>query len=58
LSIDWQNAAKQIATLPPNTPGILEIAHDLEETPDSVTKKSTEAFDLLKRANEAAASKA
>jgi sugar phosphate isomerase/epimerase len=58
LSIDWQNAAKQIATLPPNTPGILEIAHDLEETPDSVTRKSTEAFDLLKRATEATASKA
>jgi sugar phosphate isomerase/epimerase len=51
-TIDWQNAAKQIATLPANTPGILEIAHDLEETPDSVTKKSTEAFDLLKRTTE------
>jgi sugar phosphate isomerase/epimerase len=52
LNIDWQNAAKQIATLPANTPGILEIAHDLEETPDSVTKKATEAFDLLNRATE------
>jgi sugar phosphate isomerase/epimerase len=52
LSIDWQNAAKQIATLPANTPGILEIAHDLEETSDSVTKKSNEAFDLIHRATE------
>jgi hypothetical protein len=52
LSIDWQNAAKQIATLPAATPGILEIAHDLEETPDSVTTKATQAFDLLKRASE------
>jgi sugar phosphate isomerase/epimerase len=52
LSIDWQNAARQIASLPPNTPGILEIAHDLEETPDSVTTKATQAFDLLKRAAE------
>ena len=51
-SIDWTNTAKQVATLPANTPGILEIAHDLEETPDSVTTKSTQAFDLLKRATE------
>jgi sugar phosphate isomerase/epimerase len=51
-SIDWNNTAKQIATLPANTPGLLEIAHDLEETPDSVTTKATQAFDLLKRATE------
>jgi sugar phosphate isomerase/epimerase len=52
--IDWANVAKHIATLPANTPGILEIAHDLEETPDSVTTKATQAFDLLKRATETA----
>jgi sugar phosphate isomerase/epimerase len=51
-TIDWQNAVRQIATLPANTPGILEIAHDLEETPDSVSKKATEALDLLKRSTE------
>ena len=51
-NIDWQNIAKHIATLPANTPGILEIAHDLEETPESVTTKATQAFDLLKRASE------
>ncbi|HEX4577033.1 MAG TPA: sugar phosphate isomerase/epimerase family protein [Edaphobacter sp.] len=51
-SIDWANVAKQIANLPANTPGILEIAHDLEETPDSVTAKATQAFDLLKRTAE------
>jgi sugar phosphate isomerase/epimerase len=51
-TIDWQNIAKQIATLPANTPGILEIAHDLEETPESVTTKAIQAFDLLKRAAE------
>jgi sugar phosphate isomerase/epimerase len=51
-NIDWQNVARQIATLPANTPGILEIAHDLEETPESVTTKATQAFDLLKRASE------
>jgi sugar phosphate isomerase/epimerase len=43
-SIDWANAARHIATLPANTPGVLEISHDLEETPDSVTKKATQAF--------------
>jgi sugar phosphate isomerase/epimerase len=51
-SIDWANVSRQIATLPANTPGILEIAHDLEETPDSVTAKATQAFDLLKRTTE------
>ena len=51
-AIDWQNAAKQIATLPANTPGILDIAHDLEETPDSIMKKASETFDLLKRTTE------
>jgi sugar phosphate isomerase/epimerase len=56
-NIDWTNIAKQIATLPVNTPGLLEIAHDLEETPDSVTTKATQAFDLFKRATEATASK-
>jgi sugar phosphate isomerase/epimerase len=43
-NIDWKNVARQIATLPPATPGILEIAHDLEETPESVTKKAAEAI--------------
>src|SRR6267154_719413 len=33
-TIDWNNIAKQVATFPPDTPGILEIAHDLEETSD------------------------
>ncbi|HTC74624.1 MAG TPA: sugar phosphate isomerase/epimerase family protein [Edaphobacter sp.] len=50
--IDWNNVAKQIATFPAETPAILEIAHDLEETPDSVATKATQAFDLLKRATE------
>jgi hypothetical protein len=52
MGIDWTNVAKQIATLPANVAGILEIAHDLEETPDSVTTKASQAFDLLKRATE------
>jgi sugar phosphate isomerase/epimerase len=48
-TIDWNNIAKQVATLPADTPGVLEIAHELEETPDSVTTKATQAFDLFKR---------
>jgi sugar phosphate isomerase/epimerase len=46
-TIDWKNVAKHLATLPPKTPGVLEIAHDLEETPESVTKKAHEAFRTL-----------
>ncbi len=45
--IDWKNVAKQIATLPPTTPGILEIAHDLEETAESVTKKSADSWNIF-----------
>jgi sugar phosphate isomerase/epimerase len=51
-TIDWTNVVKQVAALPAETPGILEIAYELEETPDSVTTKATQAFDLLKRATE------
>jgi len=50
--IDWQNVAKQIATLPASTSAILEISHELDETTESVTAKATRAFDLLKRATE------
>lgn len=46
-NIDWKNVAKLIATLPPTTPGILEIAHDLEETPESVTKKASDSWRLF-----------
>jgi sugar phosphate isomerase/epimerase len=53
--IDWHNIARHIATLPANTPAILEIAHELEETPESATTKSTQAFDLLKRTADAIA---
>lgn len=46
-SIDWANLAKHIAALPPSTPGILEIAHDLEETPENIATKATTAFHFL-----------
>ncbi|WP_263367054.1 sugar phosphate isomerase/epimerase family protein [Edaphobacter bradus] len=47
--IDWTNLARLTATLPAEVPGILEIAHELNETADSVTKKATEAFDQQAR---------
>jgi sugar phosphate isomerase/epimerase len=46
-TIDWKNVAKHTATLPANTPGILEISHDLEETPESVTKKASDSWRLF-----------
>ena len=51
-NIDWTNLARHIATLPPNTPGIIEIAHDLDDTPESVTKKAIEVFRTLEKAVE------
>jgi sugar phosphate isomerase/epimerase len=44
-TIDWTNVARHIATLPPNIPAIVEIAHDTEETAESVTRKATAFFD-------------
>jgi sugar phosphate isomerase/epimerase len=43
-TIDWQNVARHLATLPASTPAILEIAHELEETPESATRKATTFF--------------
>jgi hypothetical protein len=40
--------------LPANVPGVLEIAHELEETAESVIEKAKTAFGLL----EASATKA
>jgi sugar phosphate isomerase/epimerase len=51
-NIDWKNIAKHIATLPANTPAILEIAHDLEETPDSVMTKASSFFSDQSRITE------
>lgn len=42
-SIDWKNVARHLTTVKPEIGGILEIAHELNETPESVTKK-TAAF--------------
>lgn len=51
-SIDWKNIARHIAALQPDTPGILEISYELDETTDSVTARATQSFDLMKRAGE------
>jgi sugar phosphate isomerase/epimerase len=50
--IDWTNLQKLAATLPAEVPGILEIAHDLNETADSASTKATAAFDQQLRVTE------
>ncbi|WP_035348172.1 sugar phosphate isomerase/epimerase family protein [Edaphobacter aggregans] len=44
-SIDWASISRLTASLPAEVPGILEIAHDLNETAESATTKATAAFD-------------
>jgi len=48
-SIDWKILAPRIAALPADVTGTLEIAHALEETAESVTKKAAESFAMLER---------
>ena len=43
--IDWPNVYRLASTLPADVPGIVEIAHDLNETAESATTKATAAFD-------------
>ena len=43
-SIDWTNIYRNLTTLPANTPAILEISHDLNETAESVQKKASAFF--------------
>jgi sugar phosphate isomerase/epimerase len=46
-TIDWKAVARSLAALPANTPGILEIACDRDEAPQSVTRKAEDAFRIL-----------
>ena len=46
-TIDWKAVARSLAALPANTPGILEIACNRDEAPQSVTRKAQEAFRTL-----------
>ena len=43
-TIDWNAVAPGLAALPANTPGILEIACDRDEAPESVTRKASAYF--------------
>jgi sugar phosphate isomerase/epimerase len=50
--IDWSNVQRHIAALPAEVFGILEIAHELGETAESVTKQGATFFDRLRREEE------
>ena len=43
--IDWPNVSRHIASLPQETRAVLEIAHDPNETADSVCGKASRFFD-------------
>jgi sugar phosphate isomerase/epimerase len=45
--IDWASFAQQSAELPANVPGILEIAHELQETAESLTEKAKITFGMF-----------
>jgi sugar phosphate isomerase/epimerase len=47
--IDWTILTRLTSSLPSEVPGILEIAHDLNETAESATAKATAAFDQQSR---------
>jgi sugar phosphate isomerase/epimerase len=51
-TIDWTNVARHLATLKPAVPAVLEISHDLGETPESVSKKSQTFWEQQLRATE------
>jgi len=51
-SVDWPALVGLARSIPANVPGILEIAHELQETAESVTEKSRAAFDLFERITE------
>jgi sugar phosphate isomerase/epimerase len=46
-TIDWNAVAPGLAALPANTPGLLEIACDRDEAPESITRKAEQAFRTL-----------
>jgi sugar phosphate isomerase/epimerase len=51
--IDWKNIARHIATLAANTPGILEIAHDLEASEAGIATQTATAWKHLNSTCEA-----
>ncbi len=54
-SIDWANAVRLSSTLPADVSGVLEIAYEPEESPETAATHATRAFDLLARAADVAA---
>jgi sugar phosphate isomerase/epimerase len=52
-TVDWPAFSCLAVELPANTPGILEITHELEETPESAARKARTTFDLFEKNAEA-----
>ncbi len=52
-TLDWAALSRLTAELAADVAGVLEIAHELEETADSATTKARAAFDLFERNTEA-----
>ena len=52
-SLDWPLLSRLAAQLPASTPGILEITHELEETPESAATRARAAYDLFEKNAEA-----
>jgi len=52
-TLDWPLLSRLVAELPISTPGILEITHELEETPESAATKARAAYDLFEKNAEA-----
>jgi sugar phosphate isomerase/epimerase len=46
-AIDWPAVSSALATLPADTPGIMEAASDRDEPAESVARKAEEAFRVL-----------
>ncbi len=47
--IDWSNVYRHASKLPPGTPAILEIAHESQETAESVQAKASAFYDSQRR---------
>lgn len=56
--IDWQSVQQHVANLPADVPGMLEIAHELGETTETVVKQGLEFFNHFRRDAEVAAERA
>ena len=48
-TLDWPLLSSLASELPAHTPGIVEVAHELDETAESATAKARTAFDLIEK---------